>query len=63
MVMLDHTNPGFKQALISLDRLSTRFCNTVFILYCKDGCNKPDDILTTQVRGVNNMPWDYVKHY
>lgn len=49
MVMLDYTQPGLKHALVSLDRLPTRFCNTVFIVYCKDGCQSPEEILAQQV--------------
>lgn len=47
--MLDHTHPSYKASLGSLDRLPTRFCNTVFVLYCREGCSKPEDILSQQV--------------
>ena len=55
--MLDHTHPGFKQALVSLDRLPTRFCNTVFLLYCRDGCSKPEEILAQQVNTWSGSEW------
>ena len=48
--MLDSSSANFVSGLCSLDRLPSRFCNTVFVLYCKEGAAKPEDILAYQVR-------------
>jgi hypothetical protein len=48
LAMLDSSGPGFKQALGGLDRLPTRFCNTVFLLYCREGSCRPEEILAQQ---------------
>ena len=48
--MLDSSSSSFRNALVSLDRMPTRFCNTVFVLYCQRGQSKVEEILANQVR-------------
>lgn len=48
--MLDSSSPNFRASLSSLDRLPTRFCDTVFVLYCREGMSKLEEILACQVQ-------------
>ena len=48
--MLDSSSLSFRSALSSLDRMPTRYCDTVFVMYCSKGQTKPEEILRSQVR-------------
>ena len=48
LTMLENS-PNLLNSLCTLDRLPSRYCNTVFVLYLKEGISKPEDILLTQV--------------
>ncbi len=48
LTMLENS-PNLLNSLCTLDRLPSRYCNTVFVLYLKEGLSKPEDILLTQV--------------
>ncbi len=48
--MLDSAPPSFRNSLASLDRMPTRFCDTVFVLFLREGVSQPQDILSQQVR-------------
>lgn len=50
LAMLDSTSAYFRSQLAALDCLPTRFCNTVFVLYCREGHTQAADILACQVR-------------
>lgn len=40
---------NFAASLANLDRLPSRYTDSVFMFYVKDGVTKVDDILATQV--------------
>lgn len=47
--VLNSAHPNFFHSLSALDRLPSRFCDTIFVLHCKEGLTKAEDILTSQV--------------
>lgn len=57
LTVLNSSHPNFLSSLLALDRLPSRFCNTVFVLHCKDGLTKPEDILASQVGAVDSVQW------
>ena len=46
IVLLNSTHAQFRSALKSLDSVATRYTNTVFMLYVKEGQTRPQDILS-----------------
>eukprot|EP00731_Ephydatia_muelleri_P027305 Em0019g178a len=62
LAMLDSTRGSFHTQLTALDSLPTRFCNTVFVLYCKRGCTKVFDILAGQ-DSLNDKPAEFVEFF
>lgn len=48
-MMLDSLSLGFRSALGVLDRMPTRFCDTAFVVYCRKGQHRVEDILANQV--------------
>ena len=49
LVMLDSSTVNFRSSLAALDRMPTRYCDSVFVLYCRKGQNKIEEILANQV--------------
>lgn len=47
--MLNNKMANFSASLANLDRLPSRYTDTVFMFYVKGGVTKVDDILATQV--------------
>ena len=47
--MLNSKMSNFAASLANLDRLPSRYTDSVFMFYVKDGVTKVDDILATQV--------------
>ena len=49
IIALDSSTMHFRSSLSVLDRMPTRYCDSVFVLYCKKGQNRIEDILSHQV--------------
>ncbi len=49
IIALDSSTMNFRSSLSVLDRMPTRYCDSVFVLYCKKGQNRIEDILSHQV--------------
>ena len=52
---LDSSSMNFRSSLAALDRMPTRYCDSVFVLYCKKGQDRVEDILTHQVSSPNDF--------
>ena len=58
LTLLDSSSLSFRSSLGSLDRMPTRYCDTVFVMYCSKGQTKPEEILRTQVNeGRFSLPY------
>ena len=54
--MLNSSNPSFQSALKALDNIPTRYTNSVYVLYIKDGQSRAQDILANQVSWLVSLP-------
>ena len=52
--MLNSKMSNFATSLANLDRLPSRYTDSVFMFYVKDGVTKVDDVLATQVSVINS---------
>lgn len=57
--MLNNKLSNFSTSLANLDRLPSRYTDSVFMFYVKDGVTKVDDILATQQQLLTSQPREF----